>query len=514
MNAIIIAAGTGSRLRPLTHYTPKPLIEVHGKSFIERNIEYLIESGISEIIIVIGYMKEKFLFLKEKYENIKLIFNPKYEEYNNIYSLYLAKDYLKDTYILDGDIFLKKNIFEKKMEYSCYLSKKIVEKNEEWQLIEQNGKIVDVVIGGEKNYIMSGISFWTNEESQKIRYYLNKYILDENKKNFYWDNIIKDNIKKFCLKIFPLSSEDITEIDTFEELKKVDSKYAEKEFEIQRILMDANLDIDKIVEIKILGGMTNRNYLVSLENKKYVLRHSGLGTEGMLNRKNEARNSEAIRELGIDVNQIYYNENSGDKISVYIEDVETLDSETSKFNFDLIVNILKKLHNSKIIFGNRFDVFKEINKYEKLAYEAKATFYKEYEVVKKKVKKLENQLESLGISLLPCHNDTVPENFLKKNRKLYLIDWEYSGMNDPMWDLAAFSLENNLEKDEEEEFLELYFGNTIPENEYLKIQIFQILQDFLWSIWAIVKQAKGASFGDYGIQRFERCKKKLEAINE
>lgn len=514
MNTIIIAAGTGSRLKPLTHYIPKPLIEVHGKSFIERNIDYLIESGIKEIIIVVGYMKEKFYFLEEKYKEVKLIFNEKYEEYNNIYSLYLAKDYLEDSYILDGDIFLRKNIFQKELTCSYYLSKKIEEENEEWQLIEKDGQIVDVQIGGKNNYIMSGISFWMKEESQKIKKYLDIYITDGNKKNYYWDNIIKDNIKEFLTKIFPLSSEDIIEIDTFEELKRIDSKYSEREFEIQRILMDANLDIDNIKEIKQLGGMTNRNYLIDLDGKKYVLRHSGLGTEGMLSRKNEAKNSEIIKKLNIDVNQIYYNEKTGDKISEYIENVETLNNKTAKLNFKLIADILKKLHTSNIIFENNFDVFNEIKKYEKLAYEAKGKFYEEYEFVKIKVLKLEKILKEIGLNILPCHNDTVPENFLKKDNKIYLIDWEYSGMNDPMWDLAAFSLENNLTKEEERKFLEIYFKKNISDKNILKIKIYKACQDFLWSLWTIIKEAKGNNFGNYGVMRFDRCKMILEEINE
>ncbi|WP_035904869.1 sugar phosphate nucleotidyltransferase, partial [Fusobacterium necrophorum] len=148
MNAIIIAAGIGNRLRPLTYYTPKPLIKVFGKSLIERNIEYLLEIGIKEIIIVVGYMKDEFFFLEKKYREIKLIFNDKYKDYNNIYSLYLAKDYLKDTYILEGDIFLKRNIFKDNLSNSCYLSKKIQVENNEWQLIEDNLKIVDIEIGG------------------------------------------------------------------------------------------------------------------------------------------------------------------------------------------------------------------------------------------------------------------------------------------------------------------------------------------------------------------------------
>ncbi|MHD0317366.1 sugar phosphate nucleotidyltransferase [Fusobacterium sp. THCT1E2] len=120
MNAIIIAAGTGSRLRPLTYDIPKSLINVLGKPMLEKNIEYLIESNIKEIVIVVGY-------LKEKYKEVILIFNDKFYEYNNIYSFYLIREYLEDSYILDGDIFITENIFNNSLKDSRYLAKKLKE---------------------------------------------------------------------------------------------------------------------------------------------------------------------------------------------------------------------------------------------------------------------------------------------------------------------------------------------------------------------------------------------------
>ena len=120
MNAIIIAAGMGTRLRPLTLSTPKPLIKVFGKPMIERNVEFLLEKGIKEIVIVTGYLGEQFSFLKEKYPEVKLVHNDKFNEYNNIYSFYLIREYLEDSYILDGDIYLNKNIFKTDLDKSMY----------------------------------------------------------------------------------------------------------------------------------------------------------------------------------------------------------------------------------------------------------------------------------------------------------------------------------------------------------------------------------------------------------
>ena len=515
MNAIIIAAGMGTRLRPLTLSTPKPLIKLFGKPMIERNIKFLLEKGIKEIIIVTGYLGEQFSYLEKKYPEVKLVHNNKFNEYNNIYSFYLIKDYLEDSYILDGDIYLNRNIFEKNLDKSMYFSKKLNYQNDEWQLILENEKIKEVQIGGKNNYIMSGISFWKKEESIELKKFVEEYVLsDEKKKNYYWDHIVKENIEKFNVGIYPLKDSAIFEIDNLEELKEIDNSYSDEEVLLE-FLKDVPMFKDKKIEdINLIGGMTNKNYLITIDGKKYVLRNPGAGTKEMINRDNEAKNAQIISDLNLDAELIYLNKETGIKISKYIENAKTLVSETARDNFKQTAEILKKLHNSNIVFNNIFDSFKEMEKYEKLSVKENGKFYPKYEEVKRKVFKLKDKLESLNINLKACHNDTVPENFIKSNNKIYLIDWEYSGMNDPMWDLGAHSLECNFSEKEEKEFLSFYFPEGIDENSYLRIQIHKICQDFLWSIWTVLKEAKGVSFGDYGIMRFNRAKKNLEELGK
>ena len=126
--------------------------------------------------------------------------------------------------------------------------------------------------------------------------------------------------------------------------------------------------------------------------------------------------------------------------------------------------------------------------------------------------KLKSKLEELNIELKPCHNDTVPENFIKSKKNIYLIDWEYSGMNDPLWDLAAHIIECGFEVEEEERFLNYYFESKIDREILLRIEIHKICQDFLWSIWTVLKEAKGVSFGEYGIKRFKNVELRLKGL--
>jgi len=181
----------------------------------------------------------------------------------------------------------------------------------------------------------------------------------------------------------------------------------------------------------------------------------------------------------------------------------------------LTTSVLKKLHNSKVKFGNTFDVFKKIEDYETLLKKVNGTNFKDYYEVKEKVMKLKELQEDLDLKLVPCHNDTVPENFIKSgDHKIYLIDWEYSGMNDPMWDLAAHSLECDFSEDDEELFLTYYFQGAVNQKYRKRILISKICQDFLWSIWTNIKEAKGDNFGTYGIDRYNRAKENLKKVYE
>lgn len=222
MNAIILAAGLGSRLKPLTKEVPKPLVKVNGLSLIERQIYLLKEAGICEIVIVIGYMSDKFKFLEKKY-NVKLIYNNKYREYNNIYSLYLAQDYLNNTYILEGDVYLTKNLFIENLKHSTYFAVKKEMYENEWVLKYDNKKrLQEIYIGYEKGaYVMSGISYWNIDDTKVIKDKLNKLIKNKNFKNLYWDDIVRKEVENFNINVEEVDFNCVYEIDTVEDLENV-----------------------------------------------------------------------------------------------------------------------------------------------------------------------------------------------------------------------------------------------------------------------------------------------------
>ena len=266
---------------------------------------------------------------------------------------------------------------------------------------------------------------------------------------------------------------------------------------------------EEIQSVEQLGGMTNQNYLVQTSSNRYIVKFFGKGTEKLIDRQNEKFNLELLKDLKLDVENYLFDIEAGIKVNQYIENAETLDSATIKTKFEKIAPILQTIHASGKELKGEFAPFEEIKKYESLI--QGEISYPNYEAVRKSVLSLKNELEKIGVDKKSCHIDLVPENFIEgPDGHLYLIDWEYSSMNDPMWDLAALFLESEFTPEEETDFLAYYEGDKTPVSRE-KIRIYKILQDIIWSLWTIYKEENGADFGDYGISRYNRAVKELES---
>ena len=264
---------------------------------------------------------------------------------------------------------------------------------------------------------------------------------------------------------------------------------------------------EEVLSVEQLGGMTNQNYLVKTTNKQYIVKFFGKGTEKLINRQDEKYNLELLKDLDLDVKNYLFDIEAGIKVNEYIESAITLDSTSIKTKFDKIAPILQTIHASGKELRGEFAPFEEIKKYESLIEEKIP--YANYEVVREEVFSLEKRLADLGVDRKSCHIDLVPENFIESPQgRLYLIDWEYSSMNDPMWDLAALFLESEFSLQEEEAFLSRYESDQTPVSRE-KIAIYKILQDTIWSLWTVYKEEQGADFGDYGVSRYQRAIKGL-----
>lgn len=264
---------------------------------------------------------------------------------------------------------------------------------------------------------------------------------------------------------------------------------------------------EEVLSVEQLGGMTNQNYLAKTTNKQYIVKFFGKGTEKLINRQDEKYNLELLKDLDLDVKNYLFDIEAGIKVNEYIESAITLDSRSIKTKFDKIAPILQTIHASGKELRGEFAPFEEIKKYESLIEEKIP--YANYEAVREEVFSLEKRLADLGVDRKSCHIDLVPENFIESPQgRLYLIDWEYSSMNDPMWDLAALFLESEFTRQEEEDFLSHYESEQTPVSRE-KIAIYKILQDTIWSLWTVYKEEQGADFSDYGVNRYQRAVKGL-----
>lgn len=225
--AVVIAAGFGSRMVPITLNTPKPLVRVHGKKIIETLLDAVVEAGIPEIVLVRGYLGEQFEVLKDRYPNIKFLNNPMFNESNNISSVLIAKDYLSGVYVMEADLLLANPRVVRKYEYCSNYLGEYREMTDDWCFDVKKGLIRKLNVGGTNCYHMFGISYWSKEDGKKLAECVEKTWKMPGGKERYWDEVpLRTFQKEFEVAVRPCEAGDLVEIDTFKELKQIDPVYA------------------------------------------------------------------------------------------------------------------------------------------------------------------------------------------------------------------------------------------------------------------------------------------------
>lgn len=524
--AVILAAGKKTQFDK-----PVSFLTLEESTVLDRAIEILKNNGIEKIIIVAGYKKEFYEEYKKSHPEINLVFNEEYKWTGSMASLAKAKE------LIDGDFILLENdlVFEEQA------IKAVVESSHRDCILitNESGSGDEAFVEIRNNYLfkmskdihqfnkidgeMIGIS--------KLSFELYQMMLEEFKENINpyinYEYTMLDVSREYKVgyeKVVDLVWGEIDNKKQYEKIKKITFPRIKKkeinyklDYVKEVVSKSIDVDIKDIRDIRPIGGMTNKNFKVVANDNIYIARIPGNGTEGMIDRHNEMINSILASEIGIDAEIIFFDELSGIKIARYIEGAETINSAMarSKEHTLKIAKLLKKLHQSNINMKNEFNVFKEIYHYEELLEKVNGDYYENYNEVKKDILEIETILKDCDALLVPCHIDTVPENFIKdKWGKIYLIDWEYSGLNDPMWDVAAHFIECEFTEDEEEMFLKAYFNSNVTEKDKIKILCHKICQDFLWSLWTCVKEAQGDNFGDYGKMRYKRAIKNLAKLKE
>lgn len=518
--AVILAAGKKEDFP-----YPACFCALEKETVLSRLIHQLNKNEIRQIYIVTGYKHEFFESISN--EDITIVHNPDYLFTGSMHSLNCVANYIQEDFILiEDDIIIEDDGFRqilKEPQRDCTLISGITNSNDEAYVEVKNAVIYKVSkdisqvnqISGE----MIGISKLSVAFYRKmVDFYMNNQNIKVN-----YEHIMLEIGKLHPLYYVKIDSCIWHEIDTKAHysyvlehllpqiLKKEQSLYVHNVKE--KFSKLTGIAMEQIQAIAPIGGMTNFNYKIEMGQRNYVFRISGNHTDKMINRIHEISNESFAYQLNLSPKVLFSHIESGLKVTEFITNCETQTPASIKMFENILscVKILQTLHNCTTQMENRFDFLEMIQQYEAIVGSQQDLLYDGYFKTKDTVIDLYRHFLHEKSTLVPCHNDPVPENFLKDMRgRMYLIDWEYAGMNDPLWDLGDFSLESSLSKEEEIHFLQLYFEQDIPEDVPLKILLYKICQDFLWSLWTCAKETSGQDYENYGSARFARCIQNLE----
>lgn len=500
-NAIIMAAGMSTRFVPISLEKPKGLLIVKNEVLIERQIEQLQDAGIEDIILVLGYKKEAFFYLEDKFEGIKIIINPEYNIKNNTHTLYLAQNYIKNSYICSSDDYFEENPFEEYVYQSYYAAVHVHEKTNEWYMIpDAKGNISKVEKSGEDGYIMLGHVYWDRHFSEGMIKLLNKDHNIGNYDNVLWEQVLADHLKDLpSMKIKEYAADAIFEFDSLDELRKFDSNYVNHTHSkimknIVKVLECKESDILNFMSIK--EGMTNTSFVFEVAGKKYVYRHPGEGTEAIISRTHEKKALELAKSIGVDPTFIFMDEKSGWKLSTFVEGVR-MPSYDSFDDSKRVLKVLRKLHERKISVDWSFLPWDEAEKIEILLRSNKEGIADiEFDKLKENVEKCYRKCQDDGIEMCFCHCDTYAPNWILTDNETILIDWEYAGNADPGCDIGTYIMDSMWEVKDAEKFIKEYCGKDMTDKMLFHFLAYTAILSFYWYVWALYREASGTVMGE------------------
>lgn len=501
-NAIIMAAGLSSRFVPLSLEKPKGLLVVKDEVLIERQIEQLQSAGISEIILVLGYKKEAFFYLEDKYDGIRIVINPEYNTKNNTHTIYLAQEFIKNSYICSSDDYFQINPFEE-YEYQAYYSALHVEsKTNEWYMIpDRKGNIARVEKSGEAGDIMLGHVYWDGQFSSEMLKLINNDHTVGNYDQSLWEQILADNVRKLPpmeIKVFPEGT--IFEFDSLDELRAFDAEYVNHTHShimanIAGVLRCQESEILNFKAIK--EGLTNTSFVFEVNNKKYVYRHPGEGTEEIISRVHEKASLELAKSIGVDPTFIYMDAEEGWKISSYVEGIRVPSYQNTEDSMR-VIEVMKTLHKKNLHVDWEFKPWEEACKIEQLLRDSKDGIVDpDFEKLKSRVQKCYEKCQGDGIIPCFCHCDTYAPNWmLTDDGKTILIDWEYAGDADPGCDIGTYIMDSMWDVDQAKSFIRYYCGQTCSEEEMFHYLAYTAIVSYYWYVWALYREACGAVMGE------------------
>ena len=513
-NAIILAAGFGMRMVPINTETPKGLLEIKGERLIECTIRQLHEVGITEIYVVVGFMKEQYEYLIDEY-GVDLIVAPDYASKNNLHSLKTAADHLSNSYIIPCDIWCEKNPYSRNELYSWYMVSDMVDDDSTVRVNRKQELVVQKEQAG--GNAMIGICYLLEAEAAIVRERLEELGRDSRYDGAFWEETLyrKD---RMIVTARVVHAADAVEINTYEQLREIDSDSSQLQTDAIQVICEAlGAQQDEVTNITVLKkGMTNRSFLFSCKDKKYIMRIPGEGTDQLINRRQEAAVYQTIAGRKICDEIAYINPENGYKITEYLDSARVCDSEKEE-DLQKCMKKLREFHGQKLRVDHSFDLFGQMEYYESL-WEGTPSAYKDYEKTKAHVLQLKDYIEANAGERVLTHIDAVPDNFLlvEENGKeeIRLIDWEYAGMQDPHVDIAMFCIYSLYKKEQVDHLIDLYFEGNCDDRTRIKIYCYIAVCGLLWSNWCEYKRKLGVEFGEYSLRQYRYAKDYYKIVQQ
>lgn len=510
-----MAAGMSSRFAPLSYERPKGLLKVKGEILIERQIRQLQEAGINDITLVVGYMKEMFFYLEDKM-NVKIVVNDEYYKYNNTSSLIRVLNKLDETFICSSDNYFTENVFME-IPTEAYYSAEYAEGTTDEYCITTNSEdiITDVKIGGNDSWYMIGHVYFSSEFSKKFKDILSKEYDNEETKLHLWEDLYIRYIQDLPMRMKRYDKGIIKEFDSLDELRDFDEHYINNtnSLILQNICSILKCEEKNICDIKaIKQGLTNTSFYFSVikDNQlegKYVYRHPGIGTEDYINRESETFSMNVAKQYNLDDTFIYMDKREGWKLSRYIENAHTLDYH-NETEVRTALKMMRTLHNTGIKSDYDFHIWKKSLEFVNIIRHKGRADFADFQDLFNLMKEVFECSEKDGIEKCLCHCDCYDPNFLiGKDGKMYLIDWEYSGNDDPASDLGTFICCSDYSEKEALKVLEIYAEHKLSDSEKRHYYAYIAIASYYWYVWAIYQTSIGNNVGEYLYMWYKGAKK-------
>ena len=498
--AVILAAGAGGRLAPLSYERPKAMFTVRGEVLVERLIRQLNEAGIEDISVVVGYRKDEFFYLAQKF-GVRIIVNADYAESNSAASLYLARDAMSCAYVCASDQYFTQNPFSP-YEYTSFASATVLPGPTTEQVLACDKKrylacVADSAKGG---LFLQGPAYFAAPEAAAFATALEAEHARPEAREKHWESVIAAHLAD--VRVLAKENEpgalfefnDINDLCVFDAdfMSNVDSDI------LDNICRTLDCTRDEIVDVETAkAGLTNLSVLFCVRGTTYVYRYPGPGTSAIINREAEAYSLGVAKKLGLDETYVYEDPHEGWKISRFIHGCTPFDYRNDAHVAGALA-IGRKLHESGEVSPWSFDNWDEAVNIIKILKDAEYPLPSDFEELFAQVEELSRFVAAESGAPVLCHNDFYGPNFLVKGDTMQLIDWEYSAMGDYASDIGNFIAQGSGYTVEESiACLDKYFGRTPTDAEVRHCMAMTALVGYYWYVWAIFKGMQGNPVGEW-----------------